>query len=257
VDHLKINRLKKKRADLEHTMTGFAERAFVVTGAAGTLGQAVARRFHGAGAKVVLVDRQKDRLSQIFPDLVDHESVFFANEVDLTQEPVVTDMMTAVHDHYGRLDGLVNTAGGYRAGKPAHKDTLKNWQFLMDLNGKTVYIVSRAIVPFLQQQKMGKIVNVGANAARSGKANMAAYIASKSAVIRLTESMAEELRPDNINVNCVLPNVIDTPDNRAQNPKADYSRWVKPEAIAEVIFFLCTDQARSIYGSSIPVRGPC
>jgi NAD(P)-dependent dehydrogenase (short-subunit alcohol dehydrogenase family) len=238
-------------------MTEFNDRVFIVTGAAGTLGQAVSRIFISAGARLVLVDRQADRLSQIFPDLVGQEKVYLANGVDLTEEPLVRDMTAAAYDHFGRLDGLVNTAGGYRAGKPAHEDTLKNWNFLMDLNAKTVFIASRAIVPYLQRQKKGRIVNVGANAARSGKANMAAYIASKSAVIRLTESMAEELRADNINVNCVLPNVIDTPDNRAQDPKADYSKWVKPEAIAEVILFLSSDAARSIYGSSIPVRGPC
>ncbi len=238
-------------------MGEFTDRVFVITGAAGTLGQAVALRFFKAGANLVLVDRQEDRLRQTYPDLGSNHSVYFANSVDLTDEPVVMGMMAAARDHFGRLDGLVNTAGGYRAGKPAHEDTLKNWEFLMDLNGKTVYIASRAIIPYLQEQKRGRIVNVGAYAALSGKAKMAAYIASKSAVIRLTESMAEELRDSNINVNCILPNVIDTPDNRAQNPKADYKRWVKPEAIAEVILFLSSEAARSIYGSSIPVRGPC
>ncbi len=238
-------------------MVDIVDRVFVVTGAAGNLGQAVARVFQAAGARLVMVDRQADRLSQVFPDFAGQKKILFANGVDLTDEPAVIDMMAAAHEHFGRLDGLVNTAGGYRAGVPAHEDTLKNWNFLMDLNAKTVFISSRAIIPYLQQQKKGRIVNVGANAARSGKANMAAYIASKSAVIRLTESMAEELRADNINVNCVLPNVIDTPENRAQDPKADYSRWVKPEAIAEVILFLSSDAARSIYGSSIPVRGPC
>jgi NAD(P)-dependent dehydrogenase (short-subunit alcohol dehydrogenase family) len=101
----------------------------------------------------------------------------------------------------------------------------------------------------------GKIVNIGAVAALAGKANMGAYSASKSAVIRLTESMSAELRDKGINVNCVLPSIIDTPQNRADMPKADPLRWVGPDALAEVILFLASDAARAIHGAAIPVTG--
>jgi NAD(P)-dependent dehydrogenase (short-subunit alcohol dehydrogenase family) len=101
----------------------------------------------------------------------------------------------------------------------------------------------------------GKIVNVGAYAAQTGAAGMGAYVASKSAVIRLTETMAAELREKNINVNCVLPTILDTPENRAAMPKADPRRWVAPEDLARVIVFLASDDARAIHGAALPVTG--
>ena len=106
------------------------------------------------------------------------------------------------------------------------------------------------------QRGGGKIVNVGAFAAQKGVARMGAYVASKSSVIRLTESMAAELREKNINVNCVLPTIIDTPENRASMPDADPKRWVAPADLANVIVFLASDAARAIHGAAIPVTGP-
>jgi NAD(P)-dependent dehydrogenase (short-subunit alcohol dehydrogenase family) len=125
----------------------------------------------------------------------------------------------------------------------------------MDLNARTVLNMSRAVVPVMLKGGGGKIVNVGAFAAQKGVAQMGAYIASKSAVIRLTEAMAAELREKNINVNCVLPTIIDTPQNRAAMPDADPRRWVAPRALADVIAFLASDAARAIHGAALPVTG--
>jgi NAD(P)-dependent dehydrogenase (short-subunit alcohol dehydrogenase family) len=233
------------------------DQVIIITGAAGTLGGAVARVFHEAGASLVLVDRREDRLPKAVPDFLDDPRVHFATGVDLTEADDVDGMTTGAFERFGRIDGLVNTAGGYRAGKPVHETELETWAFMYELNLRTALLTSRSVVPYLQRQPRGNIVNVSAYAALSGKPKMAAYTTAKSAVIRLTESMAEELRPDNINVNCLLPNVIDTPENREASPNADYSRWVKPEAIAEVALFLCSPSSRSIYGAAIPVRGPC
>ena len=131
----------------------------------------------------------------------------------------------------------------------------------MSFKGQTVMItgaagnLGQAVVPHMLKAGAGRIVNIGAYAALSGKAEMGAYVASKSAVIRLTETMAAELRSSNINVNCVLPSIIDTPQNRAAMPKADPSRWVAPEALADVLMFLCSPAARAIHGAAIPVVG--
>jgi len=140
-------------------------------------------------------------------------------------------------------------------GKPVHETTDADWNFLMDLNARTVLHTARAVVPHMIAAGGGKIVNVGAFAAQKGAANMGAYIASKSAVMRLTETMAAELREKNINVNCVLPTIIDTPANRADMPKADPKRWVAPADLANVILFLCSDEARAIHGATLPVTG--
>jgi NAD(P)-dependent dehydrogenase (short-subunit alcohol dehydrogenase family) len=236
-------------------MFDFAHRVVVVTGAAGHLGAAVARAFQQAGAKLALVDRAAGRLQQTFPELVDQPNYFLADSVDLTDAAAVEKMAAETVRRFGRIDALINTAGGYRAGTPVHETPLADWDFLLNLNARSVFIASRAIVPHLLRQGGGKIVNVASRAALQGEANAAAYSASKSAVVRLTESLAAELKESGINVNCVLPGIINTPPNRQAMPDADHRRWVEPEALAAVILFLASDAARAIHGVALPVYG--
>jgi NAD(P)-dependent dehydrogenase (short-subunit alcohol dehydrogenase family) len=236
-------------------MFDFSDRVVVVTGAAGNLGSAVARAFQAAGAKLVLVDHAADRLPHLFPDLVDSPNHFLATSVDLTNAEAVERMVDETVERFGRVDVLVNTVGGFRAGTPVHATSFETWDFMLSLNARTVFIASRAVIPHMLRQGSGRIVNVAARAALQGGAKMAAYSVSKSAVIRLTESMAAELKDEGINVNCVLPSTIDTPQNRQAMSKANYSRWVEPEAIADVILFLASDAARAVQGAAIPVYG--
>jgi len=236
-------------------MFDFSSCVVIVTGAAGNLGSAVARAFQAAGAKLALVDRAADRLPRLFPDLVDSPNHFLATSIDLTSADAVQTMVDETVKRFGRIDVLVNTAGGYRAGTPVHETPLEAWDFMLNLNARTVFIASRAVIPHMLRQGSGRIVNVAARAALKGGAKMAAYSVSKSAVVRLTESMAAELKKEGINVNCVLPGTIDTPQNRQAMPNADHSRWVKPEAIADVIQFLASDASRAVQGAAIPVYG--
>ena len=150
---------------------------------------------------------------------------------------------------------LCNIAGGFRMGEAVHETSDETWNFLFDINARTLLHAVRAVVPHMMAAGGGKIVNVGAFAAQKGVAQMGAYVASKSSVIRLTEAMAAELREKNINVNCVLPTIIDTPENRAAMPNADPKRWVAPADLANVIVFLASDAARAIHGAAIPVTG--
>jgi NAD(P)-dependent dehydrogenase (short-subunit alcohol dehydrogenase family) len=150
---------------------------------------------------------------------------------------------------------LCNLAGGFRMGEAVHETSARTWDVLMDLNARTVLHMAHAVVPGMLAAGGGRIVNVGAFAAREGAARMGAYVASKAAVIRLTESMAAELREHGVNVNCVLPTIIDTPDNRAAMPGADPARWVAPTDLAAVIVFLASDAARAIHGAAVPVTG--
>jgi NAD(P)-dependent dehydrogenase (short-subunit alcohol dehydrogenase family) len=233
-------------------MFDFSERVVMVTGAAGNLGSAVAHAFEQAGAKLILVDRAADRLPRLFPHL-DVSRHFLATSVDLTDAPAVQSMTDQAIERFGRIDVLANVAGGFRAGKAVHETPLDLWDFMLNLNARTVLITGKAVVPYMVEQDYGKIINVAAQAALKGRRKMAAYSASKSAVIRLTESMAAELKNNGLNVNCVLPSTIDTPQNREAMPNADFSRWVKPEAIADVILFLASDAARALHGAAIPV----
>ena len=218
----------------------FDQRIVMVTGAAGNLGRAVAKAFSDLGATLVLLDAKPGN-SIVQADLRDARSVQQA--VDHTLE------------RHGRIDVLCNIAGGFRMGPSVHETPDSDWDFLFDLNAKSVLHMARAVVPAMIRSGSGKIVNVGAYAAQRGAAAMGAYIASKSAVIRITETMAAELRDKNINVNCVLPTIIDTPENRAAMPQADPRRWVAPQDLAAVIVFLASDAARAIHGAAVPVTG--
>ena len=140
-------------------------------------------------------------------------------------------------------------------GEKVHETSARTWDFLLGLNAGSLLNIAAAVVPHLIGQGGGKVVTVGAAGALNGAADMGAYGASKAALIRLTEAMSAELRDQGINVNCVLPSIIDTPDNRAAMPDADVSRWVAPEALADVIAFLASDAARAIHGAAIPVTG--
>jgi NAD(P)-dependent dehydrogenase (short-subunit alcohol dehydrogenase family) len=236
-------------------MFDFAERVVMVTGAAGGLGSAVARAFEAAGAKLVLVDRAPDRLPRLFPELVDSPDHFLAVSVDLTDAKTVEAAIEEAIHRFGRVDVLANVAGGFRSGTPVHETSLETWDFMLDLNARSVLIASRAVIPHMLEQGVGAIVNVSSRAALKGSAKMAAYSVSKSAVVRLTESMSAELKSSGINVNCVMPGTIDTAANREAMPSADHSRWVKPEAIADVILFLASDAGRTIHGAAVPVYG--
>jgi NAD(P)-dependent dehydrogenase (short-subunit alcohol dehydrogenase family) len=236
-------------------MFDFANRVIMVAGASGNLGQAIARAFYAAGANLVLVDRAPDRLPQLFPELAGLLDHLLLGSVDAGGAESVERAVQSALERLGRIDVLANAVGGYRAGQPVHETPLEAWDFMLNLNARTAFVLSRAVVPAMLAQGSGKIVHVAARAALAGSAKAAAYSASKAATVRLVESLAAELRQANINVNCVLPGTIDTPQNRESMPKADHSRWVLPEAIADVILFLASDAARAVNGAAVPVYG--
>jgi NAD(P)-dependent dehydrogenase (short-subunit alcohol dehydrogenase family) len=229
-----------------------ADPVVVITGASGNLGRALAAAFASRSSRLVLVDRRRDRLDALY-GAEDAQRMHVA--ADLTNAEAVEAAAKAAMERFGRVDVLCNIAGGFRMGPPVHETPDADWNFLFDLNATTVLHAARAFVPRMLAGGGGKVVNVGAFSAQKGAAGMGAYIASKSAVIRLTESMSAELRGKNVNVNCVLPTVIDTPENRNAMPDADPRKWVAPEDLASVIVFLASDAARAIHGAAVPVTG--
>jgi NAD(P)-dependent dehydrogenase (short-subunit alcohol dehydrogenase family) len=236
-------------------MSDFGDRVVMVTGAAGTLGRAVARAFQKAGAHLVLVDRAADRLPRLFPELADSEDHLLATSVDLREPSAIDGAVASAIEALGHVDVLVNAAGGYRGGKMLHETPPEMLDFLFDLNARTTFNACQAAIPHMLEAGRGWIVSVGARASLQGRARMGAQSVSKSAVVRMTETMAAELRRKGINVNCVLPGTIDTPKNREAMPKADQSRWTDPADIADVILFLASEGARAIHGAAIPVFG--
>lgn len=223
----------------------------LITGAAGHLGRAVAALFRQRGARLILLDRQAEALQSAFGETANT----FLVPVDLLDRDQVRTAMQSATTRFGAIETLCHLAGGFRMGQAVHDTTMETWDFLMDLNARSLVNVASAVVPGMCERRSGRIVTVGAAAAGKGAAHMGVYSASKSALIRLTEAMSAELKDNGINVNCVLPSIIDTPDNRAAMPDADASRWVAPEALAEVIYFLASDAARAVHGAALPVTG--
>lgn len=231
------------------------ENVIIITGATGNLGSVTAHAFHAAGQRTVLVDRSQERLREMFAGMADSPEHFLAGGVDLSNPASVGKLVADTLARFGRIDALVHTVGVWRGGKPVHEADLSDWDFLYNVNLRTTLLCCRAVIPQMLKQGRGKIVNVSSRDGLGGSAGYAAYSASKSAVLRLTEALAEEAKASNINVNCIMPGTIDTPQNRAANPNADFSKWVEASAIADVIHFLASDASRAINGAAIPVFG--
>ena len=222
----------------------------LITGATGNLGRAVAGAFAERGANLTLIGHRRESLTTAFG--AEGPRRLFA-VADLLDQGQVDAAASAAVKRFGRIDVLCNIAGGFRMGSPVHETTDHDWDFMFDVNVRTLVHCVRAVVPHMLAGGGGRIINVAAVSAQKGLAQMGPYCAAKSAVIRITEAMAAELREKNINVNCVLPTIIDTPENRAAMPKADPARWVAPDALASVFLFLASPDARAIHGAAIPV----
>jgi len=223
----------------------FENKRVAVTGAAGNLGQAVARAFLAEGASIVAIDRVQAAIEGVEAGLVD------AHVVDLTDATATL----AAFESIGAVDVLCNVAGGFDMGTPVHELSADQWEYMLDINARTMINTSRAAVPHMVTAGGGAVVSVSAKAALAGGSTMAPYSASKSIVMRATESMSAELKDHGINVNCVLPTALDTPQNREAMPKADPSRWVACEDLAAVILFLASPAARAVHGAGVPVTG--
>lgn len=224
----------------------------LITGAAGHLGRAVAEVFAERNWQLVLVGRSTDVLRQAFGEQGPRLAFFAA---DLLQPEQVAEAVQGAIDRFGRVDAVCNLAGSFEMGDPMHALDTARWDRLFDANVRTVLHIAHAVVPHFLAAGRGSMVNVGAFSARSGVAQMGAYVASKAALLRVTETMSVELREQGINVNCVLPTIIDTPANRSAMPDADPSRWVAPADLARVIAFLASEDARAIHGAALPVTG--
>ncbi len=236
-------------------MPDFKDRVVVVTGAAGNLGRVVSQAFAALGAHMGLLDRKPGRLEELYGQLAGDPSHLLIGPVDMTDADSVENSFQQVVDKLGRVDVLINTIGGYRGGVPIHETSPEDWDFMFDLNTRSVFLSCRAAVPHMLKNGGGNIVNIGARPGERGVANSGAYSASKGAVIRLTESLSDELKDQGINVNCVLPGHMDTPENREQTPQVDFSRWVTPTAVSEVILFIASEAASAVHGAAILVYG--
>jgi NAD(P)-dependent dehydrogenase (short-subunit alcohol dehydrogenase family) len=223
-------------------------KVFMVTGAFGALGQAVTACMIGHGAKLALVGKRAGAS-------VEHPTgALLYSGIDVSQKDSASEVVERIFGETGRIDGLVNLAGGFHWDK-LQGSTLESWDSMYRINLLTAVVSCEAVLPYLLRNESGSIVNIGSLGAIKAGCGMGAYAASKAGVVKLTEALADELKDRGITVNAVLPGVIDTPRNRADMPGADFTRWVSPKAVAEVIVFLVSDLARAISGATLPVAG--
>ena len=231
------------------------DKTVLITGATGALGRVVSRSVAASGARMVLTGRRLDALQSLAAELgLDDDRVLVCS-ADLTKSEEVQALMGAVAPRWDGVDILLNTTGGWRGGQRLADLSEEDWDRTMDLNLRSAFLINRAVLRHMVGRGWGRIVNVASGAAERPRARQAAYNVSKAGVVALTASIAEDYRRMGVVANVVLPSIIDTPDNRAQMPEADHSRWVRPEELVQVMLFLCSEEASGLNGASIPVYG--
>ena len=232
-------------------MQGLDGKVILVTGASGNLGGTVAERALAAGARIAATDRAAEKLTARFSD---GENVALFPGIELADAASCADYVAKTVARFGRVDGLISTVGGFAFANVAD-DSYETWERMLTMNVKTAFHVSQAAVPAMKTNGGGSIVLTGATAALKAPGGVSAYAASKSGVMRLAESLANEVKGDGVRDNAIMPSIIDTPQNREAMPDADRAGWVTPQEIADVMLFLVSDASRAVTGALIPVTG--
>ena len=231
-------------------MSEFSGKTAIITGASGLLASGVIPVFRAGGARLAL-SCGDDRLYQRFPDLRDDRDHICLQNADLSEEAAATALAAQTLDAFGRIDVLVNIVGGWDAGLPVHETSAETWHTMLRLNATVAFMMSRAVIPAMLDQGSGAIVNIGAKPGLRANGTDAAYSASKSALLRLTESLSEEYKRRGIRVNAVLPSTIATEEQYAEDAHAG----VTPAQLGRVIAFLASDAGAAIHGALVPVFG--
>src|SRR5436309_7356406 len=233
----------------------FTGKSVLVAGGTGALGRAVSLAFLDELARVAVTYRQQEEFVSLKNAAAAHASSLEGHEVNVIDEAAVRQLTDSIIKKSGRLDVLVNAVGAYAGGTPLWELDSKVFDQMLALNLRSGYVLLRAVVPVMLKQGNGSIVNVASRAAFDHAAGAAAYAASKAAAVAMIDSLAADLKGKGVRVNSVLPGIIDTEANRMAMPKADFTKWPKPEEIARVILFLCSEEARLIHGAAVPVYG--
>jgi NAD(P)-dependent dehydrogenase (short-subunit alcohol dehydrogenase family) len=246
----------KIKNDASNQMAGrFKGKLVLVPGGTGGLGRAVSLAFLDELAKVAVTYRQPEEFVVLKNAAGTNASSLEGHQVDVTDEAAVRQLIERLLAAHRGLDVLVNTVGGYAGGSPLWEVDPKIFEQMLALNLRSGYVLSRAVVPAMLKRRSGAIVNVASRAAFDHAAGASAYAASKAAAVAMIDSLAVDLRGTGVRVNSILPSIIDTAANRKAMPGADFTQWPKPEDIARVILFLCSDDAKLIHGAAVPVYG--
>ncbi len=233
----------------------FTGKVVLVAGGTGGLGRAVALAFLGEGASVAVTYRGAAELDALVEAAGGAASRLSGHPTDVTDETAVGALVGELVRRHGRLDALVNAVGGYAGGAKLWEMDATTLDRMLALNLRSGYVLARAAVPAMLKQGQGVVVNVASRSALVHGPGESAYAASKAAAVALIDSLAADLKGTGVRANSILPSIIDTEANRKAMPRADFSKWPKPEEIARVVLFLCGEDAKLIHGAAIPVYG--
>ncbi|HZB17964.1 MAG TPA: SDR family NAD(P)-dependent oxidoreductase [Nitrososphaeraceae archaeon] len=228
----------------------FSNKIVLVTGGTGALGRSITKAFLESNATVIssyLNDRETGKTN--------NKSSIQLVKANVTNEEEIKKLVLGVLDKYGRIDILVNVVGAYLGGKTVVELEEKEWDLMMNVNLKSAFLISKHVTRHMISSRYGKIIHVSSRIGLHSEGYDSAYAASKSGLIRLVESLSKETKELNINVNCIMPSIIDTEANRKAMPNADFNKWVKPEELSNVVLFLSSEEAKTITGAAIPTFG--
>ncbi|HEX3663368.1 MAG TPA: SDR family NAD(P)-dependent oxidoreductase [Acidobacteriaceae bacterium] len=233
----------------------FNDKVVLVAGGTGALGRAVSLAFLGEGARVVVTYRQAKEFEALRTAAGERAASLTGEVLDVTDVAATEALAQTIARELGRIDVLVNAVGGYAGGTALWETAPAVFERMLALNLRSGFALARAVVPAMLRQGSGAVVNVASRAAFDHGAGAAAYAASKAAAVAMIDSLAADVKGKGVRVNSVVPSIFDTEENRKAMPGADFARWPKPEAIARVVLFLCSDEGRVIHGASLPVYG--
>lgn len=233
----------------------FENRIVLLTGGTGALGAAVTQAFLKQGAQVVTTYHGANSLLELQNALGEEKARLHGIATDVTNEASVQALVAQIVSNFNRLDVLVNLVGGYAGGIPVSETTEAHWDRMLTLNLKSAFLACKSVLPQMFKQNYGRIINTSSLGALHAGAGEAAYAVSKAGVLTLTQGLAQEVKQHNLTANVVLPGLIDTPQNRKAIPNADYSKWIAPASIANVMLFLASEEAGAINGAVVPISG--
>ena len=242
----------------------FSNKTILITGGTGALGRNLLKSFLFQNPKTIIVTyRNEKEMQDLKTDLFKTNDYSSENvstiidfiKIDISKDNDIKKLISYISEKYGQIHILINVVGGYIGGKSILEITESEWDKMIDINLKSAFLISKNVIPVMVTNRYGKLVHISSRSGIKAQGNDAAYASSKAALIRFIESVSEDVKDYNININCVLPTIIDTEANRKAMPNADYSRWVKPEDLSNVILFLCSDDSKIINGSAIPTYG--
>jgi NAD(P)-dependent dehydrogenase (short-subunit alcohol dehydrogenase family) len=243
----------------------FNKQVILITGGTGALGSKVSESFLNFSPKAVIITfRSEKEMQQLKAKILDRENAELKGtrqtliefmKVDITREDEVKKLISNILEKFGQIHVLANVVGGYFGGKSVSEVSEDEWDKMMSINLKSAFLVSKHVLSAMKINQYGKIVHVSSTTGAKANGNDSAYASSKAGLIRLVESMAEEVKGLRININCVLPTIIDTESNRAAMPTSNFSNWIQAEELAKVICFLCSEDSKIISGVALPTRG--